>query len=196
MRVQIRFSVVYAVLLFSCEAHGKAVLSFDEDDAARESAAELTPAMQGDLNLAGSPADEPVREHPTEIHAELSRAAADGGGPSASAGTLSVDAVQASAGGSPSAGGPSVLSTAGSAGSTRVAPPTKRLSWQCTQVARSCECVQSSSKADSCSIPRPTCCYTLPNGANPKCLCVPNGSSECERLDANPAAERVTACPR
>jgi hypothetical protein len=174
------------------------VLSFEEE--ARESAAVFTPAREGAArggsNLAGSDANEPVRENPIDMHAESSGAAADGGVSGASAGTLSVSAVEAGAAGCPSAGGPSVMTTAGSSGSIELPPPPKRRSWQCTQIARSCECVQSSSQADSCSIPRPTCCYTLPNGANPKCLCVPNGSSECERLDANPEAERIPACPR
>jgi hypothetical protein len=72
--------------------------------------------------------------------------------------------------------------------------PNKKLGWACAQIGRICECVKSASEIrDACAIPRPTCCYALPEN---RCVCVPNGGSECELLDTDPQATRLAGCPR
>jgi len=70
-------------------------------------------------------------------------------------------------------------------------------SWYCMQVGASCTCVQAGGvAADTCSKPKPTCCFELVRfGAN-ACTCWPADSAECKtQMTDVPDAQRTPSCP-
>jgi hypothetical protein len=69
--------------------------------------------------------------------------------------------------------------------------------WFCTQVGESCSCIQGQGiSAESCSSPKPPCCFTLPSAGIINCQCWPQASEECTGFQARfPEAMKLTMCP-
>jgi hypothetical protein len=68
--------------------------------------------------------------------------------------------------------------------------------WTCEQADSACNCVlaQGSGK-DSCTTPKPDCCYVYPEDGNDHCNCVPLNSPACSELFMRPGSGVAATCP-
>ena len=115
------------------------------------------------------------------------------GGGSARAGEHA-DEPAANGGSGGSAGRGSSAGAAGSAGSQK---PSTDGNWFCMQVDTSCTCVQVDGlDEDSCSQPKPGCCFELVRLGTNACTCWPEDSQECKsQMSEVPDAKRTSTCP-
>jgi hypothetical protein len=69
--------------------------------------------------------------------------------------------------------------------------------WYCEPVANACSCVKNlGAGADTCTRPKPSCCFTVSIAGIENCQCWPPQSDPCTQLNSQlPDAVRVNQCP-
>ena len=125
--------------------------------------------------------------------AASSSAGRNSGVKAAGAGGMGGAAGKRSSGGASAAAGSGTDAGAGSGAAGMAADG----DWYCLQQGPACVCVQSDElSGDACTLPKPSCCFTLVRLGSNACTCWPEDSEECRTQPSEvPDAKRVDHCP-